>query len=219
MSLTGFVSARFSLARAGRLVAGGSLAVFLVIYFVGPASPVSAPKEPSSPLKKELAPGDVAGTQGAFMVADEQLRTYLDRARDLRDAFARAGRDPFVKKKAQTPLNEVIHAYNPVREELAKKHERYVVAITQQTPHASAFGSEVDALLNQVESLHKECVLPLNDLGKAMDELAGKKGRRVERQRAEQGSKLAELLAKLDAQIASAESALKTLEQHDRRSL
>jgi hypothetical protein len=218
MALTGFISVRLSLPGAGRLVAGGSLAVFGVIYFVSPASPVSAPKNSSSPEKRELTPGDVAGVQGAFVILDEQVRTFLDRARDLKDAYTYVGREAFVHKEAQARLNDAIHRYNPAREELAKNHERYVIAINQQGADGSALGSQVDVLLDQIESLHKDCVLPLNELGKAMDKLGSKRGPEIERQRTDQTAKLTALMSTLDVRLSGAEAALKAIEQSSKAS-
>jgi hypothetical protein len=211
-ALTGFISLRLSLPAAGGIVAGGSLAVFGVIYFVSPAGAVS-----STP--RVVVPGEVSNEQGAFLIVDKELRTYFDRARDLKDAYTFAGKDAFTDAQTHLRISNSIREYNQVREELAKNHEQYVFAIERQVSKTSGLGSRVDALLNQVESFHRDCVLPLNDLGKAMDKLVGKTGADIERERDEQSTRLLVLTSRIESELSSAEKALKSLERESEAAL
>src|SRR5450432_1858632 len=155
------------------------------------------------PLHDTFEPLDARDLETAFVLIDRKARTYLDRARDLKDAFAYVGREGFVDEKSHARLNEAIHPYNDVREEIARNHQQYVLAIRRFAPKASSLGAQVDDVLEVIESVHKSFVLPLSASGKAMNDLVGKTGPEVDQKRdqakADMDGLIAHMAAALDA--------------------
>jgi hypothetical protein len=195
-------------------VAAGAAVVAVGGWVVSSRLPTGGSTLPSSP-----EPWNARDLPSAFLVIDGQLRTYVDRARDLKDAFAYANPEAFSDGNTHERINKAVHAYNAIREQVEKDRPQYRFAVERYTSKRSSIPSHVDALLEQISAFHQSHVLPLNDVSKVADRLVTQTGADADLERARQAASLTARLRVMNADLDTIAESLRSLEREVEKKL
>jgi hypothetical protein len=205
--------------RARRAVVAAAVAAGAAIVTAGGWVVSSRTTTGGSTLPSSPEPWNARDLPSAFLVIDGQLRTYVDRARDLKDAFAYANPEGFSDGNTHERINKAVHAYNEIREQVERDRPQYRFAVERYTSKRSSIPSHVDALLDQVAAFHQSHALPLNEVGKIMDRLVRQSGPDTDLERARQSASLTARLRVMDGDLDAIATSLHDLEREVERKL
>jgi hypothetical protein len=171
-----------------------------------------APEVERRSIDDTSQPWDASDLKTAVLIVDKKLERYVDRAKDLRDAFSIAGEDAFVAGRMDERINKAVRPYNAIREEIHDNQTQYFAAMTRFGAVGQDVAGRLGRVIRSVQAFHEARVLPLNLAEKQMGLLAdGSSEAAVESRRA-QAQEMAKMVSLLSEDLGQLEGDIRSTE-------